>query len=95
MTNNQTQDTTTAAEVIEDSFAGVTEYVIAALAKAGYTIAGPGQAVVDQDRWERVVHHADLAFAHFPVLQDAGVFPDRDKRLEPGDLDPLPTQEGE
>ena len=61
--------------------------LLAALDEAGYV-------VVDRDRWERVVHHADLAFEHFPVLQDAGVFPDRSKRLQPGDLDPLPTQEG-
>lgn len=48
---------------------------------------------IDADRWERVRHHADIAFKHCFTLADAGVFPEREKRLEPGDLDPVEIDE--
>ena len=59
---NATQNWT-AAEVVDDwchrhgyDLMDVYEAhsLLAALAEAGYTIAGPGQVVVDRERWERV-----------------------------------------
>jgi hypothetical protein len=98
---NETPDTPTAADVIAHwlwSTEGINEVptstvisdaeeLIAALANAGYTIAGPGQVVVDRERWERV-----LGFA---VTHDDEYCKAWGDCLQPGDLDPLPTQEGE
>jgi uncharacterized protein YcaQ len=54
--------------------------LLAALANAGYV-------VVDRERWERV-----LGFA---VTHDDEYCKAWGDCLQPGDLDPLPTQEGE
>jgi hypothetical protein len=71
--------------------------ILAALADAGYTIAGPGRVVVDQERWERV---QDIAVCEVEGLMESGVYQSREGvyrivGLEPDDLDPLSTQEGE
>jgi hypothetical protein len=88
------QDTRTAATVILDwlddhGFRGADtdelQLLSAALAQAGYTIAGPGQVCVDRDRWERV---RDTAECHWT---GKGRYHD----MRRGDLNPLSTQEGE
>jgi hypothetical protein len=51
---------------------------------------------MDRSRAERLIANAVLVHRWFPVLQEAGVPPvDRDMRLQPGDLDPLPDGDDE
>jgi uncharacterized protein YbjT (DUF2867 family) len=68
----------------------VVEAILAALANAGYTIAGPGQVVVDRGRVERLMRGYRWTASEY-----IGDVVDRIRAgLQPGDLDPLPTQEG-
>jgi len=74
----------------------VVEAILDALAAAGYTIAGPGQVIVDRERWERVLYTAREGLAcinHRDRLSE--LVPFQGVHLRRGDLDPLPTQEGE
>jgi hypothetical protein len=104
MTSNQ--DTRTAAEVLYDQCRQhhglmdigdgtvpecheIAKENIAALADAGFTIAKPGQVVLDRGRWERVRAAAEMWDGRIIGSVYLYAMP------EPGDLDPLPTQEGE
>ncbi len=110
MTSEQTQDTRTAAGVIAQELADTySEYVlygmsddddwvsdandvIASLAAAGYTIAGPGSVVVDRERAERMRYALAVLDTALCVGGAEGV---SKWGIQPGDLDPLSTQEGE
>jgi hypothetical protein len=93
LTSEETQDTRTAAEVVRDALWESAHLLISEqafdiidiLAAAGYTIAGPGQVVVDRERWEMV--QAD-ARAYLACVANKPA-------SQPGDFEPLPTQEGE
>jgi hypothetical protein len=115
MTSEQAQDTRTAVEVmlkeLRDLYGGYipaddeawlsdAEDISAVLAAAGYTMAGPGQVVVDRERWERVQDALVMTVERDPTT---ALRRSKDQRaremkwlgIQPGDLDPLPTQEGE
>jgi hypothetical protein len=102
MTNEQTPETRTAAEVLLDAMdergiGSVLEddasEMLDALADAGYTIAGPGQVTISRERWERVRRGAEHGYRSCMSKYDGWMckYPE----IQPGDLDPLPTREGE
>jgi len=78
-----------------------TDHILSALDEAGYTIAGPGQVVVDRGRWERVKNTAEITTYMKFRGDDSETYTACEAMplgldcLKPGDLDPLPTQEGE
>jgi hypothetical protein len=92
MTSDQTQDTRTAAEVLIDAmdewgFGDMTEgeadQLLVSLADAGYTIAGPGQVVIDAGRAHRLWEDAYSWYSRWEPTC-IGCY-----AVQPGDLDPL------
>jgi hypothetical protein len=105
MTSEQIQDTRMAATVIADwldehGFGGVDtdelQSLSAALAEAGYTIAGPGQVVVDRERMERLMSSAEDVWYWWELITGYEEHKHPEQRTEPpntclpSDFEPFP-----